>query len=123
MTIVDSELYDSLTKLVEGIPFPTSNDGKTHTWSYPGLLIEVNIFSNGISWFAKDRVSENIETGDSITVELAKWLKRLVKYNRCADDWWKWHDADTDRWSTTLKEAEKRCQLWVIGETEDGPRL
>lgn len=41
--------------------------------------------------------------------------------------WWKWHDADSSRWSggedpiAATAEAERRCAVWVAGDSDDGP--
>ena len=40
---------------------------------------------------------------------------------RTAEAWWAWHDQDQARWSQTVEEAESRCDLWVAGESDDGP--
>lgn len=40
---------------------------------------------------------------------------------RTAEQWWTWHDADAERWSSDDGDAEARCAAWVDGESDDGP--
>jgi hypothetical protein len=40
---------------------------------------------------------------------------------RTDDQWWAWHDADAERHSAELDEAERRCAAWVAGASDDGP--
>jgi hypothetical protein len=48
---------------------------------------------------------------------------------RTEDAWWAWHDADASRWSPgeneheATSDAERRCEAWVSGESDDGPSV
>ena len=42
---------------------------------------------------------------------------------RTAESWWAWHDADCDRHSVDMSEAEARCAAWVAGDSDDGPTV
>jgi hypothetical protein len=48
---------------------------------------------------------------------------------RTVESWWAWHDADSSRWSpdedpgAATADADRRCESWVAGESDDGPAL
>lgn len=67
-------------------------------------------------------------------VELADWSDvdedneptcscTLEVVARTAEAWWSWHDADNDRVSASVSDAEARCAAWVAGESTDGPEV
>lgn len=45
----------------------------------------------------------------------------LLTVPRTVEAWWTWHDAEADRASGSVEEAEARASAWAAGESDDGP--
>jgi hypothetical protein len=75
-----------------------------------------------------DALAARLGHGSDLTVALAAVESEAVGAAmaapspvRTTDQWWAWHDADAERHSAELDEAERRCAAWVAGASDDGP--